>query len=54
LFFEDYQLGVAAYSARNYTHRDESGQVLKVTASQFHFTPDHITPVKGTIAKLLK
>jgi cytochrome c oxidase subunit II len=27
--------------------RAESAQVIKITASKFHFTPDHITLVKG-------
>jgi cytochrome c oxidase subunit II len=40
-------MGVAAYSTPNYTHSDESAQVVKITASKFHFTPDHITLVKG-------
>jgi cytochrome c oxidase subunit 2 len=28
-------------------HADESAPVVKVTASKFHFSPDHITLVKG-------
>jgi cytochrome c oxidase subunit 2 len=39
--------GLAAYSMPNYTRADESAQVVKITASKFHFTPDHITLVKG-------
>ena len=40
-------IGMAAYSTPNNTHADESAQVVKITASKFHFTPDHITLVKG-------
>src|SRR5689334_6071465 len=40
-------IGVAAYSMPNHAHADESAQVVKITASKFHFTPDHITFVKG-------
>ena len=40
-------IGIAAYSTPNNTHADESAQVVKITASKFHFTPDHITLVKG-------
>jgi cytochrome c oxidase subunit 2 len=36
---------MAANSKRS--HADESAQVVKITASKFHFTPDHITLVKG-------
>jgi cytochrome c oxidase subunit II len=38
-------IGVAAYST--HTRAEESTQVVKITASKFHFTPDHITLVKG-------
>jgi cytochrome c oxidase subunit II len=38
-------IGVAAYST--HTRAEESAQVVKITASKFHFTPDHITLVKG-------
>jgi cytochrome c oxidase subunit 2 len=37
-------IGVAAYST--HTRAEESAQVVKITASKFHFTPDHITLVK--------
>jgi hypothetical protein len=37
---------MAFYSTPNNTHADESAQVVKITASKFHFTPDHITLVK--------
>ena len=40
-------IGMAAYSTPNNAHADESAQVVKITASKFHFTPDHITLVKG-------
>jgi cytochrome c oxidase subunit II len=39
--------GLAAYSMPNHTRADESAQVVKITASKFHFTPDHITLIKG-------
>jgi len=39
--------GLAAYSMPNHTRADENAQVVKITASKFHFTPDHITLVKG-------
>jgi cytochrome c oxidase subunit II len=32
--------------------RAESAQVVKITASRFHFTPDHITLVKGQAVTL--
>jgi cytochrome c oxidase subunit II len=38
-------IGLAAYST--HTRAEESAQVVKITASKFHFTPDHITLVKG-------
>jgi cytochrome c oxidase subunit 2 len=38
-------IGAAAYSTR--TRAEESTQIVKITASKFHFTPDHITLVKG-------
>ena len=40
-------IGVAAYSTPNHTHAGEAAQVVKITASKFHFTPDQITLVKG-------
>src|SRR5215470_5738183 len=39
--------GLASYSMPNHTRADENAQVVKITASKFHFTPDHITLVKG-------
>jgi cytochrome c oxidase subunit II len=39
--------GLAVYSMPNHIRADESAQVVKITASKFHFTPDHITLVKG-------
>jgi cytochrome c oxidase subunit II len=39
--------GLAAYSMPNHTWAGESAQVVKITASKFHFTPNHITLVKG-------
>jgi cytochrome c oxidase subunit II len=39
-------IGVAVHSAQTSPHA-ESAQVVKITASKFHFTPDHITLVKG-------
>ncbi len=38
--------GLAMYSVPTRA-RAESAQVIKITASKFHFTPDHITLVKG-------
>ena len=38
--------GLAVYSTPTRT-RAESPQVVKITASKFHFSPDHITLVKG-------
>jgi cytochrome c oxidase subunit 2 len=38
---------MAAYSTPNHAPADEGAQVVKITASKFHFTPDHITLVKG-------
>jgi cytochrome c oxidase subunit 2 len=38
--------GLAVYSTQART-RAEAPQVVKITASKFHFTPDHITLVKG-------
>jgi cytochrome c oxidase subunit II len=39
--------GLAAHSMPNHTWAGEGAQVVKITASKFHFTPDHITLVKG-------
>jgi len=38
--------GLAIYSTPG-SPRAQSAQVVKITASKFHFTPDHITLVKG-------
>jgi cytochrome c oxidase subunit 2 len=40
-------IAVAAYSTPNRTHAGEAAQVVKITASKFHFTPDQVTLVKG-------
>jgi cytochrome c oxidase subunit 2 len=40
-------IGLAAYRCPTHAHAGESAQVVKITASKFHFTPDHITLVKG-------
>jgi cytochrome c oxidase subunit 2 len=39
--------GLAMYAVPNRTRAAESAQVVKITAGKFHFTPDHITLVKG-------
>jgi cytochrome c oxidase subunit 2 len=39
--------GLATTAVPARTRADESGQVVKITANKFHFTPDHITLVKG-------
>jgi cytochrome c oxidase subunit 2 len=39
--------GLAMYAAPTRTRAAENAQVVKITASKFHFTPDHITLVKG-------
>jgi cytochrome c oxidase subunit II len=38
---------LASYTCLTRAHAGESGQVVKITASKFHFTPDHITLAKG-------
>ena len=38
---------LAMYAAPTRTRAAENAQVLNITASKFHFTPDHITLVKG-------
>ena len=38
-------IGVIAYST--HIRAEETTQVVKITASKFHFTPDHLTLVKG-------
>jgi cytochrome c oxidase subunit 2 len=40
-------MGLAAYTAPARAHAQEAPQVIKITASKFQFTPDHITLVKG-------
>jgi cytochrome c oxidase subunit 2 len=39
--------GLATYTVPTRAHAGDSAQVVKITASKFHFTPDHITLVKG-------
>ena len=39
--------GLAAGSTPNHVRAGESAQVVKITASKFHFMPDHITLIKG-------
>lgn len=39
--------GLITYAAPAGTRAAESPQVVKITASRFHFTPDRITLVKG-------
>ena len=39
--------GLVTYAAPAGTRAAESPQVVKITASRFHFTPDRITLVKG-------
>jgi cytochrome c oxidase subunit 2 len=39
--------GLATYTASARAGAAESPQIVKVTASKFHFTPDHITLVRG-------
>ena len=40
-------LGLAAYTAPLRARAQDAPQVIKITASKFHFIPDHITLVKG-------
>jgi len=40
-------MGLAAYTTVIPAYAGEGAQVVKITASKFHFTPDHITLVKG-------
>ena len=40
-------MGLAAYTTVIPSDAGEGTQVVKITASKFHFTPDHITLVKG-------
>jgi len=40
-------MDLAIYSVPARTQAAESTQVVKIAASKFHFTPDHITLVKG-------
>jgi cytochrome c oxidase subunit 2 len=44
--------GLACYSAPTRAHAGDGAQVVKISASKFHFTPDHITLVKGQPAVL--
>ena len=39
--------GLAMYATPTRTGASESAQVVKITASKFRFTPDHLTLVKG-------
>jgi cytochrome c oxidase subunit 2 len=39
--------GLATYTVPTRPRASESAQVVKITASKFRFTPDHITLVKG-------
>jgi cytochrome c oxidase subunit II len=39
--------GLATYTVPIRARAGDSAQVVKITASKFHFTPDHITLVKG-------
>ena len=39
--------GLATYTVPTRARAGDSAQVVKITASKFHFTPDHITLVKG-------
>ena len=39
--------GLTSFAIPAFTRADENVQVVKITASKFHFTPDHITLVRG-------
>lgn len=39
--------GLVTYAAPVRTRAAESAEIVKITASKFHFTPDRITLVKG-------
>ena len=39
--------GLAMYTTATRIGASERAQVINITASKFHFTPDHITLVKG-------
>jgi cytochrome c oxidase subunit 2 len=39
--------GLALTTLRIGAHAQAAPQIVKITASKFHFTPDHITLVKG-------
>jgi cytochrome c oxidase subunit 2 len=39
--------GLAMYATATRIGASERAQVINITASKFHFTPDHITLVKG-------
>src|SRR5690349_15791420 len=45
-------MGLAFYSKPTRAHAGDGAQVLKISASKFHFTPDHITLIKGQPATL--
>jgi cytochrome c oxidase subunit II len=40
-------MGLAVYSYASRAYAGATGEVVKITASKFHFTPDHIILVKG-------
>ena len=40
-------IGSTTCSVRTRAYADETTQTVKITASKFHFTPDHITLAKG-------
>src|SRR5690349_8338601 len=39
--------GLACFSTATRAHAGDGAQVVKISASKFHFTPDHITLIKG-------
>jgi cytochrome c oxidase subunit II len=45
-------LGATACAAAVRAHADPAPQVVKITATKFHFEPDHITLHKGQPVKL--
>jgi cytochrome c oxidase subunit 2 len=44
--------GLATYATPTHARAAESAQVVKITAGKFHFTPDHLTLVKGQPVRL--
>jgi cytochrome c oxidase subunit II len=40
-------IGSATYGLPTRAYAGEAAQIIKITASKFHFTPDHITLAKG-------